>query len=103
VLAAARAQKAIPTTPQQKAAKDAIKAEIDQTRNELSMNKPKDAFIARLAPFIEIVLSVVRKICAALVIIAFSASSAQSPQHSLGGYGSAPISSSLMYSIRRRK
>jgi hypothetical protein len=35
------------------------------------MEKPPDAPLARIAPFIEIVLSVVRKICAGLVIIAF--------------------------------
>jgi len=74
VFAAERAKNPEPTAAHKKVVEDAIAAEIKHTREELALQKPHNArneFIARLTPFTDIVLSVIRKICAALVILGF--------------------------------
>jgi hypothetical protein len=60
-------------TPVKQAREDLIETEIRHAKEQLNLVEPNDQFLARLAPFADIVLSVVRKICAALIILAFLA------------------------------
>jgi hypothetical protein len=59
--------------PEKRAREDVIETEIRRAKGQLNLVEPHDQFLARLAPFVDIVLSVVRKICAGLVILGFLA------------------------------
>lgn len=55
------------------AKEDAIETEIRTAKVRLYLVEPHDAFLARTAPFVDVVLNIARKICASLVVLAFLA------------------------------